>query len=470
MQEYIPSIIEVGNSYYSGSGTGKNYATAIEWYQKALDLGDAEAPMFLAKMHENGEGVVENFENALQMYILSAKRGYVNAQDALSDYYYKGVKTPVDYDQAYYWAEKAANQNHAAAQNKLGVLYETGRAVELDMAKAIYWYNKAADEDNIKALLNLARMYGYGEGVKFDWDTSYDYYYRAAILGSPEGQYSVASMWESEDMEEALYWYTKSAKSDYLDAQIALGEIYFVGDNGVKRDYEESAHWFREAVWNTEIKVVSSTSLEVVSSGTGFFVTPNHVVTNDHVIESCDEIEVKNNIYRSVVEVLDTDLNSDLSILVTGNPSDYYLFFRDRKPVMTGEKAIVLGYPFSSTLGSGVKVTTGNIAALTGFYNNISHMQLTSPIQPGNSGGPLLDDSGNVIGVIVSRLERSDEITGDRPAQNVNFAIKSNLVKMLLDFNMVNYQERRNEDSKDVSQILLEAKGATVQVICKARH
>jgi len=91
-------------------------------------------------------------------------------------------------------------------------------------------------------------------------------------------------------------------------------------------------------------------------------------------------------------------------------------------------------------------------------------------VQPGNSGGPLLDDNGNVIGVIVSRLETSAEITGSRVAQNVNFAIKSNMAKIFMDLNMVDYQVRKSDRSKTISQIVTDAKEATVQVLCKEKN
>ena len=138
--------------------------------------------------------------------------------------------------------------------------------------------------------------------------------------------------------------------------------------------------------------------------------------------------------------------------------------------MVTGEQSIALGYPFSSTLGSELKVTSGNIAALTGIRNNIAKLQLTSPVQPGNSGGPLLDDNGNVIGIIVSRLEKSKEITGNRTAQNVNFAIKTNMAKIFMDLNMIDYQVRKANGLMPVSQIVAEAKEATVQVICKEKE
>ena len=459
---------EVGDSYYDGTGVKRDFKKALEWYQKASGMGNGEATTSIASMYENGDVPSNGFDDVLKTYTLAAEQGYPRGQDALATIYYEGVHVPKDYSKALFWFNKAAEQKLPSSQNKLGVLFEHGHGVKKDIEKSIYWYKKAADNDNIEALLNLFTIYAYGEVVKKNWDIAYDYAYRAAMLGSPEGQYYVARMWEEEDIDEAIYWYEESALNDYYKSQMTLGEIYFFGDYGITIDYEKSSYWFREAAYNSERKTFESGELQVIGTGTGFFVSPNHIVTNSHVIDSCDAVAVKNLRYESEVEILDVDQNSDLAILVTGNPISDTLFLRHGSPVRTGEGSIVIGYPFASTLGSGSKLTVGNISALTGFQNNIAHMQLTSPVQPGNSGGPLLDEGGNVIGVVVSRLEKSDEITGDRPAQNVNFAIKVDLLKMFLDFNMISYSERKTTSLLSPNQIFQDSMDGTVQVHCKA--
>ncbi len=273
-----------------------------------------------------------------------------------------------------------------------------------------------------------------------------------------------------KDVKEAIKWYKKAAAKDFKKAEMSLGGVYYYGDKdaNIQKNYKKAADYYYTAAKNkTDDSEKNKVILKRTSSGSGFFVTPNHIITNNHVTVGCDKLEVKNKGYKSSAKLLDTDSTTDLSILVTGKPNNSFLYFRNRKPVVTGEQSLALGYPFSSTLGSELKVTSGNIAALTGFNNNIAELQLTSPVQPGNSGGPLLDDNGNVIGVIVSRLEKSSAITGSRVAQNVNFAIKSNMAKIFMDLNMVDYQVRKSNGAKEISQIVTEAKEATVQVICK---
>ena len=112
-------------------------------------------------------------------------------------------------------------------------------------------------------------------------------------------------------------------------------------------------------------------------------------------------------------------------------------------------------------------VTSGNVSALAGLGDDAKRLQITAPVQRGNSGGPLLDGAGNVIGVVVSKLDavRAAKLTGDIP-QNVNFAIKGALVRGFLDIHGVAYR-RRPSDAKLAPERLAElARGFTVAVHC----
>lgn len=475
LQGNLDSVKEVAYSYYKGDGVAKNFKHAITWFQKAIDMGDSESIFDLASMYEKGEGVDKDFDKALELYKRSAKLGHDAAQNKLADIYFKGGGVDKDYKKSLYWAQKSADQGFPDAQNKMGIFYSTGRGVvEIDMDKSFKWFKQAADQGSTKSYNNLAEFYAKGYGVKKSKDESFKWYKKSAELGDKVAQFKVGYHYDygivvQKDINEAIKWYKKSIKKKYREAQIAMGKIYYYGDKdgNIPKNFKKAANWYYKAAKNTQKDDDYIAKVKATSSGSGFFVTPNHIITNNHVTRGCDEITVKNKGYESNVKLLDTDSTTDLSILVTGSPNNSFLYLRNRKPVVTGEQSIALGYPFSSTLGSELKVTSGNIAALTGIRNNIAKLQLTSPVQPGNSGGPLLDDNGNVIGIIVSRLEKSKEITGNRTAQNVNFAIKSNMAKIFMDLNMVDYQVRKANGSMPVSQIVAEAKEATVQVICK---
>lgn len=168
-------------------------------------------------------------------------------------------------------------------------------------------------------------------------------------------------------------------------------------------------------------------SARPVSSGTGFIVAPGRVLTNNHVINDCGSMVARNaKGSRSPARVLATDRHRDLALLSIAADAGPPLTFRESPPVHRGETVITYGYPYSGLATSGPTITTGDLSALAGLRDNPINFQITAPVNPGNSGGPLFDSQGNVIGVVVSKLNamRIAEMTdGDIP-QNVNFAVK----------------------------------------------
>ena len=163
-----------------------------------------------------------------------------------------------------------------------------------------------------------------------------------------------------------------------------------------------------------------------VSSGTGFVVAPDRVLTNQHVIEGCARLFARTaeNRMLPVVEIQGHDAQRDLALLrVAGNPGPALAFRAN--PVRRGEGVVTYGFPLAGLLSSGPTLTTGEVSALAGLGDNQQQFQISAPVQQGNSGGPLLDRQGHVIGVVVSKLNaaRIAQRTGDIP-QNVNFAVK----------------------------------------------
>ncbi|MFC7689645.1 S1C family serine protease [Paeniroseomonas aquatica] len=163
-----------------------------------------------------------------------------------------------------------------------------------------------------------------------------------------------------------------------------------------------------------------------VSSGTGFVVAPGRLLTNHHVANHCTEMRVRTAAGAELTaRVQATDERRDLALLtVQGDPGPV-LSFRAGPEVRRGEGVVTYGFPLAGLLSSGPTLTTGEVSALGGMRDNQSQFQISAPVQPGNSGGPLLDLSGNVMGVVVSKLnaQRIAQSTGDIP-QNVNFAVK----------------------------------------------
>ena len=172
------------------------------------------------------------------------------------------------------------------------------------------------------------------------------------------------------------------------------------------------------------------------SSGSGFVVARDrgYVLTNKHVVRGCGAVKVRlggSEGRPARVRALDPD--DDLALLETSLPQGPSVSFRDDPAVRPGDDIVAVGYPLSGLLADQVNVSTGTVNALAGLYNDLHVLQMSAPVQPGSSGGALFDASGNVVGVVVTKLNAklvADE-TGDIP-QNVNFAVKASVARDFL--------------------------------------
>lgn len=168
------------------------------------------------------------------------------------------------------------------------------------------------------------------------------------------------------------------------------------------------------------------------SCGTAWFVSSDLLVTCAHVIGDYEDISFKNGEGESITcRVVAKDEFQDLAVLRAMKPTKSYL--RIGADPCLAEDIFTLGYPNPDIMGTTIKYTTGVVSATTGLQGDPLEYQFTAPVQPGNSGGPLFDSSGKVVGIVVSRLETQVvEACTEREVQNVNFAIKISALKSLL--------------------------------------
>lgn len=205
-----------------------------------------------------------------------------------------------------------------------------------------------------------------------------------------------------------------------------------------------------------------------MGTGSGFFITKaGHILTNHHVINECSSIKIEK---RGVVFdaiLVGSDPVNDLAILkVTERISDV-ASFRSGKGIRVGDDIIVIGYPLIWQLGTGIKATKGNVSALTGMNNDVTIMQITAPIQAGNSGGPLLDSGGNVVGIVTSKLNEIAMVqTTGTLSQNVNFAIKSSTAQTFLDVNRIDYEVNKSKDKLETADIVEQSEKFTTLIQC----
>ncbi len=175
------------------------------------------------------------------------------------------------------------------------------------------------------------------------------------------------------------------------------------------------------------------------ASGTGFIVTDKgHIITNHHVIKGCENVKAHQKGKDYPATVIATDSVNDLALLKTTLTTKDF-FSLSSKNAFLMQDIFVAGYPFGNFISSSVKITKGIVSALTGIGNNYSNMQIDAAIQPGNSGGPVINEKGNVIGVAVAKLSLAKAVKywGVVP-EGTSFGIKSSVVRNFMESNNVN--------------------------------
>jgi len=204
----------------------------------------------------------------------------------------------------------------------------------------------------------------------------------------------------------------------------------------------------------------SKTSSNVSASGSAFFVNnKGHIVTNFHVVEECNDqskIMYKDEEYPA--KLIASDKKLDLALLKAELKNTGYLKLSYSPKKM--QKIYAAGYPFGKYLSDDLKFTDGIISSLKGFDDNTNQLQISAAINPGNSGGPVINQSGELVGVVVSGLDKE-------ATEGINFAIKSEAVKTFMTANKVkpssSFYSRELKNDKLLS-ILEEA---TVYTFCK---
>jgi S1-C subfamily serine protease len=207
-------------------------------------------------------------------------------------------------------------------------------------------------------------------------------------------------------------------------------------------------------------------------TGTGFLVSTNgHVVTNQHVVDGCVG-DIQGNLTGeapSNLRLVSSDETNDLALLQVPGSFKEVARIRD-KAVQSGDSVVAIGFPFHGLLTSDFTVTTGIVSSLSGLLNDTRFLQISAAVQPGNSGGPLLASSGDVVGVVAAKLNALKVVraTGSIP-ENINFAIKTGALRDFLDNSVVPYQISDAKTELKTADIARSARAFTLLISCKAK-
>ena len=203
------------------------------------------------------------------------------------------------------------------------------------------------------------------------------------------------------------------------------------------------------------------------SSGTGFFISSEgHIVSNNHVIDSCHTVNINYQGDAKPAKVISRDRANDLALLqVDINPKDIFLI--SSNDAMLLEEVYVAGYPFGKSVSSSIKVTKGVVSSLSGLGDNFSNIQIDAALQPGNSGGPIINNEGKVIGVAVAKLDFKQTIkTYGAIPENINFGVKSSVVNSFVKSNNIKTNKSIKEKIINKKDLAEKIQNATVYLDC----
>jgi hypothetical protein len=207
---------------------------------------------------------------------------------------------------------------------------------------------------------------------------------------------------------------------------------------------------------------------QITASGSGYIITSEgHLITNAHVIEGCSSITVSVASDHVKARVAARDPVNDLALLASDlKPKSVAVL---RTGVRLGESIAVFGFPLYGLLATSGNFTLGNVTAVAGIGDDTRMVQISAPVQPGNSGGPLLDQAGNVVGTVVAKINaiKLARITNDL-AENINFAIKSSIVISFLEANGITFHTSSAGDALSPPDLAARALAFSASVECRS--
>ena len=387
----------LGVCYYNGIGMETNAVKAVKWQRKAAEQGLADAQYALGHYYENGEGVEKDFAEAAKWYRKAAEQGFVEAQFCLGACYAFGKGVTQDAVEAVKWYRKAANQGLAGAQFCLGGCYANGEGVTQDFSEALKWYRKAATQGEDAAQNNLGSMYANGQGVPQDYVEAYKWYNLSAAQG------------DSEAINNRNGIVRHMTPSQIAEAQRLSREFKPRQKSGSDN---------------------SSTSPDnPTATGTGFFITDDgYLISNYHVVKDAAQVRLLTRTGTIPAKVVQVDEANDLALL-KADGRFAPLPITSSRTVKLGGTVATIGFPNIGLQGFAPKFARGEIASLSGAADDARYFQISVPVQPGNSGGALVDERGNVIGIVSAKLDASVALaaSGALP-ENVNYAVKSSFL------------------------------------------
>lgn len=502
------ALAQIGVMHAQGWGVPKDAEKALGFFQTAAAKGSSKAMVFLGNFSRFGmAGQPKDAAKAAEWYRKAAQTGNNAAMNNLGQMYLSGDGVARDPAQAALWFQQAVDKGNALAERPLALLLWNGTGVTKDRARAFPILKKAADAGDADSQAKVGLALLSGDGAPRNPEEGATYLRKAAEAGEHEAQYALGQAYRggagvARSPFQAYQWLSVAAsrapagvKAQYEQARDEAAISLTPGE--VAHVQELTRMWKPRKAAGTEALTTAPDTVaparpapspspapaaaspaptptpvkRQASAGSGFVVAGDGMVlTNSHVVPAaCKTIKVTTTEGRSESAALSArDEANDLALLKTSLRGTEVARFREDKPLRSGDAVVAVGYPLSSLLSREPNVTAGVVSALAGIRGDQRHYQITAPVQKGNSGGPLADNSGNVVGVVSSKLNamKIAGMTGDLP-QNINFAIKADLARKFLSDNGIRPATAPSPETLSAADVGERIKRVTVFVECQ---
>jgi S1-C subfamily serine protease len=363
-----------------------------------------------------------------------AERGIAEAQNNLGCYYAFGRQGVITNEAlAVKWWRKSASQNYVMAQNNLAS-YLAARGGEDDVTEAVKWWQKSAEQGDQYAQTELGLRYLQGRGVAKDNVQAAKWLLLVAKLNG--------KLQEETKILERLMTH------EQVEDGLTLARNF--------RSREEASPKESRAEGTPE------------ASGSGFFITDDGwLITNEHVVHGNNRIRVNTGKGLLTAKVIKVDSVNDLALLRVEGRFEALPVTMSRIARL-GSTVATVGFPNIGLQGFAPKLAKGEIAALSGAADDPRYFQISVPVQPGNSGGALVDERGNIVGVVSAKLDAVAALrTSGALPEHVNYAVKSSFLLSFLESvpEVIAKLKEPNTTNRKFEDVVKSAEDAAVLVL-----
>jgi|GEM_PF-2810560 len=436
-----------------------DYNKIRKLYEKAIEKGDAASNCGIAYLRFFGKaGFPEDTSGAIVILDDLAKKGNAQANYYLGMIYYKGGKDELqsNTELALEYFKKSAELGCPDSYSWVGYFLEYGYGGEQNLQEAARWYTKGIDKGDSgsmirkSALINKEVIHEDAQGDALSLLKKAADLYNIRAFHELARYYLIIGLRHKEKKYfiEATKWIfiDKAIRGESLTAEDRERMSEFLSEEEIKEIQNDSQEYLVTYVGRLMDNYSADFSdrpknsgdaefKHAKASGSGFFISEDgHIITNNHVIEGAKTVKIKVGDSYQVAQVIASDKKSDLALLKVQHKTSNWLRFSNPESNDTamGEDVFTIGFPNPRIQGIEPKLTQGQISSTEGMNDDPDTMQISTPVQPGNSGGPLLNMEGQVVGVVNARMnDRAYMYTTGTVPQNINYAIKT---KKVFDF------------------------------------